>query len=387
MSPNGRHRSEDRDDEKNRSWTGGWLALAMLAWLLAAAPATAAENENSADEAASVLVATQMPAKGTLEQPVVAYGIVQPAPGGSVGIASLHAAQVIRLRVVQGQVVAKGEPLLDLGAEPAASLAYAQALSDRALAQGELGRTRQLLAERLATNSQLAQAEKAMKDAEATVQARQREGGQKPTETVTAPSAGVITSVAVSNGDHVQPGATLLDLAGSDGLIGLLGVAPESRARVMAHQAVQLVDMDARGQAIPGTILSVGGMADPKTGLFTAVARPAAGAPPLVAGTHLRAAIETAGVEGWIVPRDAVLTDDHGSYVFQIANGKAVRVAVAILGENAERLAVSGPVDAKMKLVVSGNYQLSDGMAVREQAANSEGAGVKPAAASEEKAK
>jgi RND family efflux transporter MFP subunit len=336
--------------------------------MLIAVPGFAAD-EPAAEDAASVLVATIAPVQGRLDQPVTAYGIVQASPAGAMAVASLHAAQVLKLRVVPGQVVEKGEALLDLGADPAASLAFAQAQSDLKLAQGEYRRTQQLLGERLATNSQLAQAEKTMSDAEATLAARRKEGGTTAVETVNAPMTGIVTTIAISNGDHVQPGATLLDISASDSGTGLLGVGPEDRGRVKAGQAVKIVDLDAPAKASEGAVLSVGGMADPKTGLFTVVVKPSAGdAETLVSGAHLRATIDTEGVAGWIVPRDAVLTDDDGPYLYQMARGKAARVAVEIAGASGGQYAVTGKIDPKKKIVVSGNYQLSDGMAAHEQA-------------------
>ncbi|MDB5397535.1 MAG: efflux transporter, family, subunit, partial [Rhodospirillales bacterium] len=238
-----------------------------------------------------------------------------------------------------------------------------------------------------ATNSQLAQAEKAVSDAEATVAARRDEGGTKPVETLNAPMAGVVTTIAISNGDHVQPGATLLDLSATDSGSGVLGVGPEDRGRVKAGQAVKIVDLDAPTDASEGAVMSVGGMADPKTGLFTVVVKPAADdAGKLVSGAHLRATIAAEGVAGWIVPRDAVLTDDDGPYLYQIANGKAVRVAVEILGASGGQYVVAGPIDAKKKLVVSGNYQLTDGMAAHEQAPGPE-APAKSASGDDKKSK
>jgi RND family efflux transporter MFP subunit len=342
-----------------------YLHLWLLPLILVALPASADD-----EQAPSVLVTTMTPLRGTLDQPVTAYGIVQAAPGGSTAVASLHAAQVVGLRVVAGQVVGKGELLLDLGVDPAAALGFAQAQSDLKLAQGELKRTQQLLGQRLATNSQLAQAEKAVSDAQATLAARRAEGGTKPIEQVIAPVAGVITSIAISNGDHVQPGATLLDLSASDSGSALLGVAAQDRDRIKPGQGAKIVDLDAPAESNDGLVVSVGGMADPKTGLFTVVVKPAAGdASKLLSGAHLRATIATEGVAGWIVPRDAVLTDDGGPYLFQLDQGKAVRVAVDIVGSAGGQLAVNGPVDPKKTLVVSGNYQLTAGMAAHEQAA------------------
>ena len=364
-------------------------AYCLIGLVLTAMPTLADDDDKSSGEqAASVLVTTEMPAKGKLDQPVTAYGVVQPAPGGALAVASLHAAQVIRLRIVAGQVVAAGEPLLDLGADPAASLAYAQAMSDLKLAQSELARMKQMLAERLANQSQLEQAVKAEADAEATLDARRREGGTKPLETLNAPIGGVITSVAVSNGDHVQPGATMLDIAAKTEATAVLGVAPEARRRIKPGQMAKLIDLDAPDGAIDATILTVGDMADPKTGLFTVVAKPADGkAQDLPNGAHVRATVYTDGSEGWIVPRDAVLTDSDGPYVFQIEGGKAKRVGVIIVGAGDDKLAISGSIDPKKKLVAAGNYELSDGGAVREAAGTGAADGKSGAAEPAEKKK
>jgi RND family efflux transporter MFP subunit len=338
----------------------------LLSLVLTALPA-AAQDQDTGGAEFSVLVSTMLPGQGKLDQPVTAYGTALAASNGSLAVSSLHAAQVLRLRVVQGQVVAAGEPLLDLSADPTASLAYAQALSDMKLAQGELARTRQMQAQHLATTSQVEQAAKAASDAEATLQARTREGGAKPVETVNAPIAGVVTSVAVSNGDHIQPSAALLDITAANGVIGVLGIAPEERKLVKAGQAVHLVDLDAPAEASDATIASVGGMADAKTGLFTIVVNPAADTS-LTAGAHLRGTVMTEGVSGWIVPRGAVLTGDDGPFVFQVNGGKAARVKIDILASAGDQTVVSGPIDPTKKLVIAGNYQLTDGAAVREQA-------------------
>lgn len=341
------------------------IAYLTLVVLLTALPARAQGNAN--ETATSVLVTTIQPSQGQLAQPLTAYGTVQPAPGGTINISSLHAAQVSKLHVVPGQAVSAGAPLVELAADPAAALAFAQAQSDLKLAQGELMRTRQMLAERLATNSQVDQAEKVAKDAEATLQARIREGGTVATTTLTAPAAGTVTAITAANGDHIQPGASILTLATATGALGVIGIPPKSLSLVKSGQPAQLIDLDSSAEPISGSVRSVGQVADPKTGLMTVVVDVASQvAKPLTVGAHLRATITTMPVTGWIVPRESILTDDEGTFAFQVADGKAVRVPVTVLAGAGDQLTVSGAFDAKRKLVVGGAYQLGDGMAVRE---------------------
>jgi hypothetical protein len=68
------------------------------------------------------------------------------------------------------------------------------------------------------------------------------------------------------------------------------------------------------------------------------------------------------------VPRQAVLTDAQGAYIFQVVQGVAHRVNVTKGHESQGVVAISGTMDTKLPVVVLGNYVLQDGMKVREGA-------------------
>ena len=74
-------------------------------------------------------------------------------------------------------------------------------------------------------------------------------------------------------------------------------------------------------------------------------------------------------LKGWVVPRDAVLSDAQGEYLFQVAGSKAVRVRVKRIGGDDNNSVVEGALDPARPLVTLGNYQLNDGGAVRLSAA------------------
>jgi hypothetical protein len=71
---------------------------------------------------------------------------------------------------------------------------------------------------------------------------------------------------------------------------------------------------------------------------------------------------------GWVVPRDAVLRDAKGDYLFQVTGSKAERVAVKTGIETDKYTEIIGSIDTKRRIVTVGNYELHDGMAVREGA-------------------
>lgn len=351
-----------------------WLAFMMFCTAAGAAGA----QETSPGQ--SVLVTTASLQQGTLRQTVTTYGTTQAAPGDSVDISFLHPGQVLQLRVIAGQVVQPGDALLEFAADPTTQRAYNQAVADLAFAREQRGRTQTLLDQHLATKAELDQADKAVRDAEAALREQERLGGGQTIETVTAQFAGVVTGITVTNGARVQPNTTVMQISRSDGLIAVLGIAPEDRARIRPGQQVRLGPIDQPGHVTESRILSLGGVADAKTGLVNAVASiPADGTSVVIPGEHVRAEISAGELSGWIVPRAAVLNDDRGAYVFQVADGKAVRVDVSVGGEANDRLAIAGPLDPARPLVVTGNYQLADGMAVREER-SSESAQAMPAA-------
>ena len=82
-------------------------------------------------------------------------------------------------------------------------------------------------------------------------------------------------------------------------------------------------------------------------------------------GTKLRGDVSLAVVDAWVVPASAVLEDAAGAYLFQVAGGKAHRVAVQVRVRGADNQGVTGPIVAGQPIVVSGNYELEDGAAVR----------------------
>ncbi len=316
----------------------------------------------------SVLVRAEPLRQGSLELTVAAYGLIQAATGTTLDISMPRAGQVLRLRVVPGERVKAGGPLFDYGPEPAEILAYQQALSALTLARQELAHAQSLFAQRLATQSQLDQARKAVSDAEAQLAVQRQLGGGQP-QRVTAPFSGIVAALAATNGAHVQANATILQLAEAGRLEAVLGVAAENGVRLAPAMPVRLVTLAAPTTRIDTAIGSVAALLDPKTQLVNIfVPLPAADPPPaLFAGQHVSGEIVAGNISGWVVPREAVLKDANGPYAFQMTAGKARRVAVRIVGEAGDKTVIAGPLDPANKLVITGNYELSDGMAVREE--------------------
>jgi membrane fusion protein (multidrug efflux system) len=336
--------------------TGTALLLALLTSLSALA------------EEASVLVKTEPLARHPLTDTLVGYGVVAPAAGHVQNLGTAHGGRVLTVRVSSGQVVRRGESLLDIETDPSANLAYRQAVTAVEFARGELHRVEALAAQRLATRSQVAAAKKALADAALRLREQERLGAGRRTATLRAPFDGVVTSLAVTPGERIAAGKTLLALARTDELRAQLGIEPEDALRVRPGMPVRIVSVFDERNAVAATVTRVQGMIDPQTQLVDAVVsfRNDA-ASRLLPGTRVRGDITVGSDAGWAVPRQAVLRDAQGGYLFQVKDGRARRVNVATGIESGGLIGVRGPLDPAQPVVILGNYELRDGMKVREQ--------------------
>lgn len=336
------------------------LMLTIALNLPQVAPAATAVDEPS------VLVRTEALRKQMVPETLTVYGAVMPSTGATENVSFPRPVQVSRLLVAPGQIVKRGEALLELATEAAAAAAYRQAESAEIFARSELKRVEDLAAQQLATQSQLATARKALQDAQAALVAQQRLGAGLDKQIVKAPFDALVASISVQQGDRIQPGATVMQLARSGALRALLGVEPEDARGVRVGMPIRLASVFGSGKTVDATVSQVFGAINPQTRLVDVAARFVGPTDGLLPGMQVRGLIDLGGRESWVAPRSAVLRDERSAYLFQVQGGHAKRVDVTTGVENDRVVAVSGPLDGSLKVVVLGNYELKDGMAVRE---------------------
>ena len=349
------------------------LPLLLLAALLAGcggSPGSDDDDDGGAPATRGVVaVTTMMPRQQIFHDTVEAWGSAIGDPQRARVISLGHGGQLQSLEVSAGQRVHRGEPLLVIAPDPTARSAYRQAQSAAQLARSELARTAQMATQRLATQSQLAAARKALADAQAALAAQRALGGGTAEETLTAPADGVVTALGVRQGERFAANAPLLTFTPDQALVAELGVQPPDGSKLRAGMAVRLHGAYGDAPAIAGTLTMIGASIDPQSHLLPArVSLPAQAGATLVAGTPLQATIETRDVTAWAVPRDAVLHDDRGDYLFQLDHGKAKRVDVTLRSPGGDPVGVLGPIDANAPVIVQGVYELHDGDAVQESA-------------------
>ncbi len=319
----------------------------------------------AADSPISAQVQTAPLQRGELLHTLRAYAVVQVPASQTQAITFQHAMQVQTVDVHVGQAVRKGAVLATLHSDASTALAYSQAQTAVSFAQGELGRLTALKAQQLATQAQVDAARKALTDAQAQLHSLQQQGAGQAATRVLAPQDGIVLAVNAAPGDLLAAGSPLLQLGRSGSLQALAGVPPEDAPRLQPGQPVRLTSVFDPAQHWQGTIRSVGAAINPKTQrLDVQIALPAqAGLPP--AGASVQADMVLGRWRGWVVPRDAVLQDERGAFVFQDDHGKALRIPVQIAIESGLQTGITGALNPAMPLVVAGNYELRPGMALR----------------------
>ncbi|HTD07188.1 efflux RND transporter periplasmic adaptor subunit [Undibacterium sp.] len=328
--------------------------------------ASAEAPEKTAEET-SALVTSQLVSRQSLDNSLLVFGDV--ATGKATAINFPQAGQISRMQVVAGQQVHRGDELALLTTDPTAQAGYAQALSAARFAGNELRRNEELFALQLATQSQLDAARKQLQDADSNLAAQKKLGGETGAAKVLAPFDGVVTALTAGQGDRIAAGAPLMQLGRTDILRIQLGIEPAQSRLVSVGMQVSIATIQDTAKTISAKVSEIQNLVDPKTQLVGAIVElPANKAPSLVPGMRIQAVIQLGKNLLWSVPRQAILNDENGAYLFQVAAGKAHRVAVVKLVENAANFGVDGKLDAALPVVVLGNYELQDGMSVREAA-------------------
>ncbi|MEP6899891.1 MAG: efflux RND transporter periplasmic adaptor subunit [Rhodanobacter sp.] len=317
-------------------------------------------DDTAASDKVTAEVVTEHLQQGSLPDIVSAYGTAAPAIDAA-SVLSVHAeGAVTHFDVIAGTAVKRGQRLLTFTLSAATVAAYQQARSALNVARTQRGHTAQLLSHQLATRDQLAQADKVWSDARSALESLRKQQGDGLTVEVKAPFDGVVSGIAATRGETLQAGAPLLSLTRGGGIVVSVGVEPDPRHAVMSGDKVTLTPLGAGG-VVAGVVKSVAGMLDAHTHLQAAEITPSA---PVIAGMGYRAEIAVDEWRGWLIPRDALIADGARWYVFQIAAGKAIKVAVTIVGESDTVSVVSGALDPRRPLVIEGNAQLDEGMAV-----------------------
>lgn len=314
------------------------------------------------DAAPSVAVGVQRLTRGTQPEWLHGYGSVGPSTTGLETISVAQPGQVTAVFVTPGAAVRAGQRLLTFTTAPAAVGSYQQAVTTLATAQKARATAASLLTQQLATRDQVAQADKAVSDAQSALAALRRDGAGQPVRTLTAPFAGIVTTMPAALGDRTQPGAPLATVARAGGIIATIGLDPADAARVRVGQPARIARVGG-GAAIGAHVLRIDSVLNPRTRMIDVDLAIPAGA--LLPNEAVDARIAVGSIAGWQVPHQAVVTASGSARIFQVASGKAHAVPVTVRLPGDPDDIVTGSPDPRRPLIVAGAYQVQDGDAVR----------------------
>ena len=344
--------------------------LARLVVLMAgliAGPGCTILPAAQADETPSVAIKTAAVQVMDIGDTLLSYGVLEPDPDQILSLSLPHAGLINRVWVRLGQRVKVGDKLLEVITAPDSRMQFLQAQSAVDFAKRELARKQQLLKEQLATKTEVDAAEKALQDAQSTLDAMRKRGLDKVEETLSAPTNGIITRLDVSQGQRMPADTTAALIATEDRLIARLGVEPEDLDLIQAGSPVTITPVFIPDVIVSSQIREVHAMIDPNTHLVEVLAPiPGQEVNRLVLGSRVIGNIQLPTHAALVVPRSAVLSVDNESFLYTVNDSKAQRITVQTGVQRDDIIEVSGAISAGDMVVISGNYELSDGMAVRE---------------------
>ncbi len=324
-------------------------------------------QDGSKTASPTIQIEAELPRQQVLDETGAGYGTVTTSGAATNDISFLHGGRITKLYVQTGDRVLAGQPLVEISADPTATHSYEKAVAALEFTRRELARTTLLLEQHLATNAQVALAQKSVDDAAAVVATERKLGNDQQKETARAQFDAFVVKVSVAPGDRVQANASLLVLARMDlNARVVLGLEADDARRVTPGMTARVHPILGESRVLVGKVAGVSGSVNPTTKLIEASVLLDSTADKIADGTSVSVAIVLASFTGWVVPRQAVLHDDKGDYLFQVDGHVARRVEVQTGVQTDKMTAVTGNFNPALKVVTLGNYELKDGMTVRE---------------------
>jgi membrane fusion protein, multidrug efflux system len=332
-------------------------AMSLVALAVAACAGPPPDEPNH--EVASAAVAIAAPVRGGIQRIVVGWGEVSPGPTFQRAVSIAAEGAPAAWRVAPGEHVRAGQVLGQFVLSGQARLASVQAATSLNAATVALARARRLRADQLATDEQVAQAEKTLADAKAAVAALpavDATGGIA----IKAPEDGSIAGIVASAGQVVPPSGPLVTITPSSDRFVAAGVEPREAALVRPGMRVMMTPPQG-GDGVGGYVAAVGDAIDGQTRLVPLRVVPDGAAMP---GSAWRVEVAVGEASGWIVPADAVVDEDGAHFIYQVRNGKALRVPVDVAAQRGDTMALNAALDPALPIVIAGAPQLADGMIV-----------------------
>jgi RND family efflux transporter MFP subunit len=279
---------------------------------------------------------------------------------------------ITNVAIEEGQTVKAGDALVRLDAQllektiDSTTARHGQVLNDLERASRDLKRTEALFAKKLIPEKTYDDAVFQVRGLEKSVAALASElEGLKlelAKKTVRAPFGGVIVKKSAHRGEWVEAGTVVSTLA----MVGTVDIVVDVPDTVAAAVSKGMrVKVRAAGEELTGTVYAVVPRGDIKTRTFPVRIR-LANTASLMEGMQAHVTLPTGTrIEGFIVPRDAVISKFGMIVVFVVTDSAAKMLPVRVLGYSGSDAAViSDALVDGAAVVVKGNERINDGQSV-----------------------
>jgi RND family efflux transporter MFP subunit len=347
-------------------------SLISLALLIAWSPVARGLPENAyapisqSDETPQSIKVAEVKREQVTET-VVAFGVVAADPNSQFVVFSPIDGIVRKLNAYQGQVVQADDVVAEIEPGPVARAQFAQLQNAVSDAEKQLEHVRRLFAQQLATNDQVASAEKVAADARTQLEAQKALGAGDERVVLRAPKTGVVTNLTAQIGAELAAKASIAEFADRTSLMIKLGIEPSDASQIKPGDKVHLEQLFTKGPPVPAAITSVGAMVDPTTRLLDALVQVTGDAAQQFAlGETVKATVASEKAEVLTVPRVAILYDGDQPYVFLVQGGHAHRQDVALSQAEGDTVWVETGLEAGQQVAISNLIGLTNGASVSE---------------------
>ncbi len=270
--------------------------------------------------------------------------------------------RITAILIREGQNVGKGAPLFRIDdAELKAQVAQAEAEWD--LASQALKRTRDLLAQNASSAADLERAEATERSTRAQ---RDLLKVREDRTTVRAPFGGVVGQRSVSLGDYVTTATTLISLQTVDPQRAVFTVPERYAERLQSGQRVQIRVASLANREFTGVVDFVDPVVQQPARTILVKAQVSNGRRQLQPGMFIEARLATeVRPNAVLVPEEAIVPMQGGSFVWVVVDGKAARREVGLGIRIPGFVEIRSGVDEGEQVIVGGMERIAmDGMPV-----------------------
>jgi membrane fusion protein (multidrug efflux system) len=296
----------------------------------------------------------------------------------AVSITSKTSNLVTAIHFTDGQAVKIGQVLVQMDdAQAQADLAAAQA--DYTESAAQYNRSRDLVAQKLVSQSQFDQLQGTMKANEARVAAAR---ARLSDTVIRAPFTGRVGLRRISLGSLISPGTVITTLDDTSTIKVDFSVPDLYMADLRANQNIVARTSAFPGRDFRGTVASVDSRVDPLSRAVTVRAKVPNGEGLLKPGMFLTVSLAQETREALVVPEQALVPEQARQFVYLLQGNMVVKREVRLGRREPGVVEIVDGLSLGDRVVIEGTLKLRDGSLVAEQAEAAPGP-ARPAAPTE----